>query len=173
MENVRNKLPQNIKLFFNKLSRYLDTKLYFYGSVQRNDYFHGESDIDIDIFTNNTSSTNHKLCHFLKLNYKKIKRVYWKLNVNGEMAYGYKISYKNENLKIACEFSIYDEKYREGVLQEHNKKIVLPFYLSFFLIILKFLYYNLKILPRETYSYLKNKSMNLLMGFPDDKFVAL
>jgi hypothetical protein len=173
MENVRNKLPQNAKIFFSKLSNDLDTKLYFYGSIQRTDYFHGASDIDIDLFTDNPVSLLVKLCHYLKMDKRKSKKIYWKLNVNGKMVYGYKISYKNKDLNLACEFSIYDEKYKSGVLEEHNKKLHLPFYLSIFLIILKFLHYNVGIIDAKTYRNVKNKSMNVLMGYPDDKFVAV
>ena len=56
MEKTRNKLPDNINKFFDDLTKYMDTKLYFFGSVQRNDYIHGLSDIDIDIFTDNIDS---------------------------------------------------------------------------------------------------------------------
>ena len=49
METTKNKLSPETKQFFDKLSSYLDTKLYFYGSVQRDDYFDGKSDIDVDI----------------------------------------------------------------------------------------------------------------------------
>ena len=98
MESIKNKVPHNVKNFFRDLSHNIDHKLYFYGSIQRADYFHGSSDIDVDIFTNNTESTLLKLCHFLKTNKKKIKKVYWKLNVNNQMVYGYKLSYKNENV---------------------------------------------------------------------------
>jgi polyribonucleotide nucleotidyltransferase len=49
METTRNKLPDVIQVFFNKLSEYLDTKLLFYGSIQRSDYFPGSSDIDVDV----------------------------------------------------------------------------------------------------------------------------
>ena len=65
MENTKNKLPENVNVFFNKLSDYLDTKLLFYGSVQRGDYFPGSSDIDVDIFTDNVNSTVTKMQHFL------------------------------------------------------------------------------------------------------------
>jgi Nucleotidyltransferase domain len=173
METTRNKLPKNVRRFFDELKSYINNKLYFYGSIQRADYFHGSSDIDIDIFTNNTESTITKLCHFLKVNKKKVKNVYWKLNVNGKMVYGYKLSYHDDNENIQAEFSIYDNKYKSGVLAEHNKKLDLPFYLTFFLIILKVLYYNIGIINSSWYRYLKNKSMNVLMGFPDDKFVSL
>jgi tRNA nucleotidyltransferase (CCA-adding enzyme) len=75
METTKNKLPENINLFFEKLKNYLDAELYFYGSVQRNDYFHGSSDIDVDIFTHDENNTfikfffdnNIIICYFIKV----------------------------------------------------------------------------------------------------------
>ena len=49
MEQINNSLPNDVNVFFKELSDYIDTPLYFYGSVQRNDYFPGNSDIDVDI----------------------------------------------------------------------------------------------------------------------------
>jgi len=76
METTKNKLPDDINAFFSKLSKYLDTKLLFYGSVQRSDYFPGSSDIDVDIFTDNVDSTITKLQHFLNVKKSKFKRLY-------------------------------------------------------------------------------------------------
>lgn len=67
---INNRLTQNEKIFFDNLSNYIDKKIYFYGSIQRPDYIKGKSDIDIDIFTDNESSTIQKLCNFL--NKKKV-----------------------------------------------------------------------------------------------------
>ena len=43
----KNKLTDEEQKFVDGLSEYLDTDLYYYGSIQRNDYNAGESDIDI------------------------------------------------------------------------------------------------------------------------------
>jgi predicted nucleotidyltransferase len=65
METTKNKMNPFAEKFFKKLSDYLDTKIYFYGSIQRNDYFPNSSDIDADIFTDNESSIINKLQNFL------------------------------------------------------------------------------------------------------------
>ena len=73
METTKNQLTPYESNFFNKLKIYLDTPLYFYGSIQRDDYKSGYSDIDIDIFTENMNSTIVKLQNFFNSNqYKKI-----------------------------------------------------------------------------------------------------
>ena len=71
METVRNNLPQHMNLYFNKLSTYLDTKLYFFGSVQRLDYLENESDIDIAIFTDNMEPMLLKIQNLLKSLFQK------------------------------------------------------------------------------------------------------
>ena len=60
MEKINNKLPDDVEKFFKSLSKYIEKPLYFYGSVQRSDYFPGSSDIDVDIFTDNVNSTISK-----------------------------------------------------------------------------------------------------------------
>jgi hypothetical protein len=67
--------------------------------------------------------------------------------------------------------SIYNEKYKDDVLLEHNSKAILPFYVTILLIILKFIYYKLQILPEETYSYFKKIIMNYMVEGEDVEFV--
>lgn len=81
--------------------------------------------------------------------------------------------YKEPENNFFAEFSIYDEKFKKDVLETHNGKIVLPFYASVFLIILKFLYYKLHIIPDKLYSYIKNNILSSMIGLPDDEFVVL
>jgi predicted nucleotidyltransferase len=57
METTKNKLSQEESVFFDKLKNYIDKPIYFYGSIQRDDYFPQLSDIDIDIFSDNINST--------------------------------------------------------------------------------------------------------------------
>ena len=61
MDDIKNNLTQNEEVFFENLSLYIDKEIYFYGSIWRHDYIKGKSDIDIDIFTDNESSTIQKL----------------------------------------------------------------------------------------------------------------
>ena len=79
METTKNALPDHIKLFFKELSDYLDTKILYFGSVQRGDYFPGTSDIDVDIFSDNENSIMVKMQHFLHVKKTKFKI----LEING------------------------------------------------------------------------------------------
>jgi predicted nucleotidyltransferase len=67
METTKNKLSPYATTFFNKLGNYLDTKLYFYGSIQRDDYFTNDSDLDVAIFTDNTSSMLSKMINYFNI----------------------------------------------------------------------------------------------------------
>jgi hypothetical protein len=173
METTKNKLPENVKIFFNDLSKYLDTKLLFYGSVQRQDYFPGSSDIDVDVFTDNIGSTISRMQHFLHVKKSSFKKIIWRLSHNGEMVYGRKIMYKNPDLDISVEFSIYDNKNKKGVLEQHLKKTVIPFYATILLFIIKKLYYDLHILSLSSYKYLKMKILSTCIGLPDEQFLVL
>ena len=173
METTRNKLPEKVEVFFKDLSNYLDTKILYYGSVQRSDYFEGMSDIDVDIFTDNTNSIMNKLQHFLNVSRNQFKKIVWRLNYNNQVVYGNKIFYKSPSNNFKVEFSIYDEKYKEGVLREHLKKTVLPFYAIWMLTTIKFLHYQLNLLDKNNFTYLKRKIMTFGIGLPDDEFVVL
>jgi hypothetical protein len=173
METIKNNITDNNRSFFEDLSEYLDKKLLFFGSVQRADYFPGESDIDVDIFTDNENETISKMQHFLKVHRSKFKKIVWRHNENNKIIYGHKIFYTNKEEGIFAEFSIYNEKYKDGVLKEHLMKTSLPFYASWLLIILKFLYYNLKIVDKKTFTYWKNKILSIAIGIPDAQFVVL
>lgn len=170
METTRQKLPENITQFFKELSEYLDTRLYYYGSVQRHDYFPGSSDIDVDIFTENKEETISKMQHFLHMKRSEFKRFVWRLNHNNKVAYGYKVMYKNPEEKFSAEFSIYEDKVKKDILHEHNAKTVVPFYISWLLVILKVLYYQLCFMDKSTFQYLKKKLLTNGIGLPDDEF---
>jgi hypothetical protein len=173
METTKNEMPDYAKHFFNRLSNYLDTKLYFYGSIQRNDYFPKYSDIDVDIFTDNTNSTISKLQHFFGFKKGEIKKFVYKLHKTDKLVFGYKLKYKNPSKNFATEISIYDENFKEAVLIEHSSKNILPFYVSYMLIILKYFYYDLNIIPKENYKYFKRILINYMVEGVDAEFVII
>jgi len=153
METTKNELPKHVKEFFYHFSDYLDTKFYYFGSVQRSDYIPGKSDIDVDIFTENEYSLMTKMQHYLHVTKNDFKKVVW--IVNDVPIYGYKLNYENKQKKINAEFSIYNEKFKEVVTKEHNSKQVLPIYISIILYILKFFYYQLPLMDKKTFQNIK------------------
>jgi predicted nucleotidyltransferase len=121
MNTIRNDFPPDVKNFITRLKNYLDTELYFYGSVNRSDYVHGKSDIDIAIFSENEKSTITKLQHFLHVKRDAFDKIIWKLN--GKLIYGYKIKCdKHMETTSKCEIVIYNEEYKNLLLNEMSTK---------------------------------------------------
>jgi len=173
METTKNEMPEYAKNFFHRLSNYLDTKIYYYGSVQRGDYFPNSSDIDVDIFTDNDSSTISKLKNFLDVEKIQFNKFIYKLHKSDKLVHGYKVQYNDSLNNFSTEISIYNEKYKENVLIEHNAKTNIPFYATYFLILLKVLYYNLGIISEANYKNIKNFIMNYVIEGQDCEFVVI
>ena len=172
MEYTKNEMPTYAKQFFYKLGNYLDTKVYYYGSVQRKDYFPESSDIDVDIFTTNESSTISQLQNLLGVEKYQFKKIVYNLSKKKSIVHGKKVEYENKEKNFRAEISIYSEKNKEDILAEHNYKMKLPFYILYPLIIVKFLYYRLAIISKDTYKYYKNFILNYLNENKEPVFVV-
>jgi len=167
MEYTKNKLPIKTHNFLNKLSNYLDTKLYFYGSVQRLDFFTNKSDIDICIFTDNTQTIIHKLSSFLHIEKNKIKKIFLNIKTNEkkyEIVYCYKVMYKNPKLNLILEITVCNEKYKKVILNHYIQGSIIPIYIVLILIILKIMYYYLNLIPFKTYHKYKQIIIDIGTG---------
>ena len=154
METTRNKLTQREQRFFDRISEYLDTKIYFYGSIQRYDYFPGHSDIDVYVFTDNVKGTLAKLQNFLSLEPSSIRRFVYKLHASKHILKGHKIEYDKDGIKV--EFTIYNVSDKEAALNDKKGHDDLPTFIIALLVILKFLHYKLGLVPTSVYKNLKN-----------------
>lgn len=162
MNHTKNVIPVYAKNFFTKIENYLNTKIYYFGSVQRNDYFFGDSDIDVCIFTSNESNTILKLQNLLKKPKRVFRKIVNYLPTCKQIVYGYVVTYKNLKHNFSTDICIYDNKYKENVLKDNKFKIYLPFYISFLLLIVKTLYYRLHLLSKPIYTYFKKLIMDIL-----------
>jgi hypothetical protein len=164
MNKIRSDFPTNIKNFFINLQNYVDEDLYFYGSVNRPDYVHGKSDIDIAIFTDNEYSLMTKLQHFLHVKQNAFDKVVWKLQ--GKMIYGYKIKCA-EHTDISsvdkCEIVVYNNDFKDTLLADMKTYNTLPIHIGILLFILKTLYYTFPIISSKTYSEYKRLVFNKIM----------
>jgi predicted nucleotidyltransferase len=173
METTKNELSSYEQNFFHNLKNYIDKTIYFYGSIQRDDYFPQLSDIDIDIFSDNINSTLNLLQNFLNCNKNEFKKSLYKMNKTNIIIPGYKSKYINEANKLTVEISIYDDKYKEQILNEHKSKFNLPLYITIVLIFLKVLHYNLGILPIYYYSRYKKFLTNTCYDNNKSEFVII
>jgi predicted nucleotidyltransferase len=155
----KNKLTLEEDKLINGLSSYLDIPFYYYGSIQRDDYIKGKSDIDVAIFTDNEQSVIFKMQHYLKVDKEKFKKVLWKLKQNNTITYGYKLKYEKDKMNI--EFAVYNEKSKKDIIEFQDNTILIPFYIKWILSLLKVLHYQLNILPSNYYMFLKRKVFSL------------
>jgi predicted nucleotidyltransferase len=111
MEPTYNELPEKLKHYLMNLSNYVDSRIYFFGSIQRLDYLPGISDIDCVLFVENEKSATHKLAHFLQIDPIKIKKVFF---FKHKYATGYKVKFIYDDIKI--ELIVYNEIYKDVIL---------------------------------------------------------
>ena len=173
METTKNELSPFAKKFFDKMRRYLDTPIYFYGSIQRYDYFPKSSDIDVDIFAENEKSIIAKLQNFLGVPKSSFEKFVFSLNSSNKLIQGYKVGYTDPANKFSTEIEIYNIKDKPVVLKEHNAKTILPIYITILLLIIKCLYYEFEILPKPLYKYMKRIVMNYMLEGKDVEFVTM
>ena len=156
MRVSKNKTNLACNQLLHKISSYLDTELFFYGSVQRNDYIENHSDIDICIFSNNINFTLSKLVNFVssfnsdyqpdKNNIIKTKHFVYKIQNSDKIIRGKKIKYEDSINDVFLEISIYDDKHKDIILEDKGRKINIFTGLSLLLYIIKCLYYKYNIL---------------------------
>jgi predicted nucleotidyltransferase len=156
MEDIKERLGEYKYNYLTNLQKYLDTELYFYGSIKRLDYFSNASDIDIAIITENVNSIISKAQIYLNIKKKDIKKIYQKLSNSNNIVKGYKIKYENTDSNLNFDLLIYDKKYKKTVIENINEINNLPTYLVIILVIIKIFYYNLGLISKDMYLYYKN-----------------
>ena len=155
MEDIKDRLGEYKYNYFTNLQNYLDTELYFYGSIKRFDYISNSSDIDIIVITDNVKSMLSKIQTYLNVSKDKTQKIFQQYSVyDKEVITGYKIKYNENNIEF--DLLVYDDKYRKVVLQNIYDINNLPLYMITILYILKILYYKLHLISRRIYIDLKN-----------------
>ena len=150
MEDIKDRLGDYRYNYFSNLQKYLDTELYFYGSIKRSDYFQKGSDIDITVITDNVHSTLSKLQNYLNIKKTEIKKIYQKFYIRSKsIVVGYKIKYEDKERNFSFDILIYDEKYRKSVIENLNDINNLPGYMIVILI------------TKDIYLYIKNSIFHM------------
>ena len=154
METTKNKLTQEETIFFEKLRNYLGTPIYFFGSIQRYDYLQTHSDIDVDIFANDERDIIIKLQNLLDVKRNDFQKTL--TIINNRIVSGYKIKYTDEQKKINTELCIFNEKYKNDVINSQKSKFNLSYLMCSILLLLKILHYELNIMSFKIFRQLKN-----------------
>ena len=136
MDKIKYKISKQKKIFLQRMEEFLNTKLYFYGSIQRYDYIDNVSDIDVLIFTDNFDNTLLLLNQYLILRSKQIKKIHTiSQDSKKTIINGYEINYRSDIIKL--EISIYNNKNKKYILEHIRGDFNLPIYFTFCLYILK------------------------------------
>lgn len=163
IEDIKNNLREYDYYFLKNIQQYINTELYFYGSVARFDYFPGKSDIDAIVITENVHSIVKLLQNHLNIKKDAIEKTINYMDDAKSMSYAYKLNYVDLDNNLSLEIFVYDEKYREKLMHDIEKKNNLPFYVICVLYIIKTMTYTLRILSDEQFKYIKNTFINLYM----------
>lgn len=163
---IRNRLDDYKYNFLLNLQEYLDTKLLFFGSILRVDYFEGSSDIDIAVLSDNPISMVAKIKHYLHIHNSKLIKIYHTFNDDKDhsLIRGYKLTYKDDEHEWGFDITIYDDIYKKSILQEIYNTNHLPFYITWMMFFIKFLYYKLGLISYATYYDFKRRLFNLVMN---------
>jgi predicted nucleotidyltransferase len=156
MEDIKDRLGERNYHFLKKFEKYIGSELIFFGSIKRCDFFKEHSDIDIAIISDNVQDTLTKIKFFLDIDNRKIRKIFQKFPDTHSIVHGYKTNYDDFENNFLLEIVIYDEKYREQVLESINNTNNFPFYITYFLFFIKLFYYKLHLISSETYKWFKN-----------------
>ena len=164
MDDIKHRLTDFKYNFLSKMKEYLDTDFIFYGSIKRLDYLENNSDIDIAIITDNSSSMLAKIKNYLNIKNGKIKKIYQTFNNNSSLINGYKFTYTDEENNWGFDVVIYDEIYRDIIIKDIYCINNLSVFITIILYILKFLYYKLHLISKTTFLEAKVKIFTLVLS---------
>ena len=173
MEDIKDRLTERNYFFLKRFQEYIGNELLFFGSIKRCDFLFNHSDIDIAIITDNIEDTVTKLKFFLDIDNGKMRKIVQKFSNDTKIVYGYKTNYDDIDNKLSLEIVIYDEKYKNQVLKSINNINNFPFYISYFLLFIKILYYKLNIIPKEIFNFLKKNTIKRYLNQTPDNLIAI
>ena len=145
LSSVAHRLTESQYLFFSSLERTLHLPLYFYGSIQRVDYFPSHSDIDVAVLSDNVAHTV-SLLH----PYGTVTEMAQQYGTNPRVIRGHKVTVP-QSFDILV-FSKQDSHYVLSNLHDSN---TMPLSVVCGLLLLKHIHYTLGFLSKPTYTYLK------------------
>jgi hypothetical protein len=164
-----NKLPDNIKYFYQNLEKYLNLNIYFYGSILRDDFNLKYSDLDTCLFIKNNDKHENiidKILYYLTTNHIQdnnniIIRIFeTTLQLKNFTYHGFLINYKSD--KLRTDFLIYSEEYKKNILLNNIQKshTIHPIQV-YILKHLKYFTNELKIISIDNYNYIKNEILSI------------
>jgi hypothetical protein len=156
LNKIKEKLSKEQYSYFSELQEKIGLPLFFMGSITRSDYIKGKSDLDIEIFSDNVTSTKEKLNYLF--NYYEVQKenTIIIVKIKDVPFSGYK--YKVNDSEIEFDLTLYKKVSQKTILYYRTREINVPFTISALLIVTKFLHYRLNIINERNY-YLIKKSI--------------
>lgn len=172
-KNICSKLTQEQYDYLVALEQFTNSKIHFFGSITRDDYFIGKSDIDVYLITPNVHDTLFKVKKFInnpnRKAYQGKKHIKFTID-NLPQEYTFENLYiRQKNRIINLEINIYDEKYRQNLKLYYDlKRERLTPFLVCCLIMAKSVFYNVNFISNPQKSKVKRFIMCDLCGFKED-----
>jgi hypothetical protein len=154
LNKIKEKLSKEQYSYFSELQEKIGLPLFFMGSITRSDYIKGKSDLDIEIFSDNVTSTKEKLNYLFNYYEGQKENTIIIVKIKDVPFSGYK--YKVNDSEIEFDLTLYKKESQKTILYYRIREINVPFTISAFLIIIKFLHYRLNIINERNY-YLTKK----------------
>lgn len=162
METPKHPLTIQQSRFLSKVRSVLPEKLYFYGSILRDDFLPGISDIDVLYFTkDNLKKTVDDLYRFLlqdtnKTRLQQLQFLYHSTETKKVIS-GYKIKYTSIDSGMVIEISFYEFPFKEMIMKEQLRKADIPVFVVYSMLILKVLAYKYRVLPENLFRWIKDR----------------
>jgi hypothetical protein len=156
LNKIKEKLSTEQYSYFSELQEKIGLPLFFMGSITRSDYIKGKSDLDIEIFSDNVTSTKEKLNYLFNYYEGQKENTIIIVKIKDVPFSGYK--YKVNDSEIEFDLTLYKKESQKTILYYRIREINVPFTISAFLIIIKFLHYRLNIINERNY-YLTKKGV--------------
>ena len=131
ISDIKNKLTKEQFIFFSRLNDILNCRIQFFGSIARKDFTVGTSDIDVQIFSENSQSDLLLLSHFLQEN----------------------------NVSFSSDFLVFDVDNEHILTMQYKRALNLPVIYLLILKMLK-VWLKLTVISQQTFLSLKNKIWN-------------
>ena len=152
ISGIKHKLTPEQYIFFSNINNILNCRMQFFGSICRRDFTLGSSDIDVQIFSENSQSDLLLLSHFLQEKNVSFSSNFFRsdtdpLHTVSGFKYTIKMPFKSDILVV-------DIKNERIITMRNNRALNMPF---IYLLILKILKFglNLSIISRDTFYSLK------------------
>ncbi len=157
ISDIKNKLTKEQFIFFSRLNDRLNCRIQFFGSIARKDFTVGTSDIDVQIFSENSQSDLLLLSHYLQENNVSFSSDFFTLNPDPlHKVSGIKYMI---NLPFKSDILVFDVDNEHILTMQYKRALNLP---VIYLLILKMLkvWLKLTLISQQTFLSLKNKIWN-------------